>query len=66
METLIVKNLICVKLSKLRPLSDSSIRMTPDLCTENSRVHRLLSGMEEMRFVFFKINFISFKSLFEK
>ena len=37
---------------RLRPLSDSSIRMTADLYAENSRVHRLLSGVEEMRFVF--------------
>ena len=42
--------------------------MTADLCTENSRVHRLLSGMEEMRFVFLKYyifskNFISFKNI---
>ena len=40
---------------RLRPLSDSSIRMTDDLYTENSRVHRLLSGIEEMRFIFSKI-----------
>ena len=28
--------------------------MRADLCTENSRVNRLLSSMEEMRFVFSK------------